>query len=320
MGSSRPLVSVVIPTYNRARLVQEAVASVLAQSYRPLELIVVDDGSTDATGAALAGRPEVRVLSQPHTGMPGQARNAGARLARGEYLAFLDSDDLWQPPKLERQVAAATQAGAAIWHTRERWVRSGRVVSQRSQRHRRSGDLFTDSLRKCVIGPSTVLLQRAAFTRAGGFREDLEIAEDYELWLRLTARYPVGYLDQELVIKRAGHSDQLSERYGQIEIFRLRALRRPGRGRSLRRRVPAPRRLRGAGAQGADLRRRLPQARPAGRRPELRGPGAPLGGRPGRRSRASGGGWRLNAAATLPVAAAMAAVDGQALPRQLWVR
>ena len=224
MGSSRPLVSVVIPTYNRARLVQEAVASVLAQSYRPLELIVVDDGSTDATGAALAGRPEVRVLSQPHTGMPGQVRNAGVRLARGEYLAFLDSDDLWQPPKLERQVAAAAAAGDAIWHTRERWERSGRVISQRSQRHRRRGDLFADSLRKCVIGPSTVLLHRAAFTHAGGFREDLEIAEDYELWLRLTARYPVGYLDQELVIKRAGHSDQLSERYGQIEIFRLRAL------------------------------------------------------------------------------------------------
>ena len=214
----------VIPTYNRARLVQEAVASVLAQSYRPLELIVVDDGSTDATGAALAGRREVRLLRQWHTGMPGQVRNAGVRLARGEFLAFLDSDDLWQPRKLERQVAAATAAGGTIWHTRERWVRSGRVISQRSQRHRRSGDLFEESLRKCVVGPSTVLLHRAAFIRAGGFREELEVAEDYELWLRLTARYRVGYLDQELVIKRAGHADQLSERYGQIEIFRLRAL------------------------------------------------------------------------------------------------
>ena len=224
MRSSTPLVSVVIPTYNRASLVREAVASVLAQSYRPLELIVVDDGSTDATGDSLALRPEVRVLRQPHTGMPGQARNAGVRLARGEYLAFLDSDDLWLPHKLERQVAAATAAGGAIWHARERWVRSGRVLSQRSQRHRRSGDLFADSLRKCVIGPSTALLRRAVFEQAGGFREDLEIAEDYELWLRLTAHYPVGYLEQELVIKRAGHSDQLSERYGQIEIYRLRAL------------------------------------------------------------------------------------------------
>lgn len=224
-----PLVSVVIPTYNRAHLVREAAASVLAQSYRPLELIVVDDGSTDAAvteaaAAALARRAEVRVLRQAHTGMPGQARNAGARLARGEYLAFLDSDDLWLPQKLALQVAAARAAGDQISHTRERWVRRGRVISQRSQRHRRSGDLFADSLRKCVIGPSTVLLQRALFEAAGGFREDLEIAEDYELWLRLTARCRVGYVAQELAIKRAGHAGQLSERYGQIEIFRLRAL------------------------------------------------------------------------------------------------
>ena len=225
MPSCGPLVSVVIPTYNRAELVREAVASVLAQNYRPLELIVVDDGSDDATGDTLARYPEVRVLRQAHTGMPGQVRNAGARLARGEYLAFLDSDDLWLPQKLARQVPAATAAGAAISHTRERWVRSGRVISQRTQRHRRSGDLFADSLRKCVIGPSTVLLRRALFEQAGGFREDLEIAEDYELWLRLTARHLVGYVEQELVIKRAGHPDQLSERYGQIEIFRLRALR-----------------------------------------------------------------------------------------------
>lgn len=224
MAPASPLVSVVIPTYNRAELVQEAVDSVLAQSYRPLELIVVDDGSTDATAAALARRPALRTLRQEHTGMPGQVRNAGARLARGDYLAFLDSDDLWLPHKLAQQMAAAQAAGDVISHTRERWVRGGRVISQRSQRHRRRGDLFPDSLRKCVIGPSTVLLRRAVFEQAGGFREDLEIAEDYELWLRLTARYRVGYVTQELVIKRAGHAGQLSERYGQIEIFRLRAL------------------------------------------------------------------------------------------------
>ena len=99
------------------------------------------------------------------------------------------------------------------------------MVSQRAQHHRWSGDLFADSLRKCVIGPSTVLLRRTVFEAAGGFREDLQVAEDYELWLRLTARHRVGYLDRELVIKRAGHGDQLSERFGQIEIFRLRALR-----------------------------------------------------------------------------------------------
>ena len=222
---SQPLVSVVIPAYNRAALLREAVASVLAQSYAAFELIVVDDGSTDATAAFLRTACEVRLVRQDHTGMPGQARNAGARVARGEYLAFLDSDDLWLPHKLAVQVAAAAAAGDAINHTRERWLRGGRVISQRGHRHRRSGDLFTDSLRKCIIGPSTVLLRREVFEAAGGFREDLEIAEDYELWLRLTARHPVGYVERESVIKRAGHGDQLSERYGHIELFRLHALR-----------------------------------------------------------------------------------------------
>ena len=220
-----PLVSVVIPTYNRAALLREAVASVLAQSYAAFELIVVDDGSTDATAAFLRTARAVRLVRQDHTGMPGQARNAGARAARGEYLAFLDSDDLWLPHKLAVQVAAAAAAGDAINHTRERWLRGGRVISQRGQRHRRSGDLFADSLRKCIIGPSTVLLRREVFEATGGFRDDLEIAEDYELWLRLTARHPVGYVERESVIKRAGHGDQLSERYGHIELFRLRALR-----------------------------------------------------------------------------------------------
>ncbi len=246
--SHAPLVSVVIPTYNRAHLVRAAVESVLAQTYRPLELIVVDDGSTDATGRVLAACGSVRVVRQTHTGMPGQARNAGARLARGEYLAFLDSDDLWLPQKLELQVAAATAGGEVLHHTRERWERSGRVVSQRAQRHRRCGDLFLDSLRKCVIGPSTVLLRRAVFAAAGGFREHLQIAEDYELWLWLTARYPVGYLERALVIKRAGHGDQLSERYGQIEIFRLQALRALLEGG----RLPAHRQA----AAGAELARK----------------------------------------------------------------
>lgn len=223
MGS-QPLVSVIIPTYNRADLLREAVASVRRQSYAPLELIVVDDGSTDATAASLRPLSDARLVRQDHTGLPGQARNAGARVARGEYLAFLDSDDLWLPHKLAVQLPVARAAGAAVTHTRERWIRNGRVVSQRRQRHRRSGDLFAESLRKCVIGPSTVLLRRGAFEEAGGFREDLEIAEDYELWLRLTARYPVAYVERESVIKRAGHGDQLSERYGHIELFRLRAL------------------------------------------------------------------------------------------------
>ena len=99
------------------------------------------------------------------------------------------------------------------------------MVSQTSQRHKREGDIFEDSLVKCIIGPSTVIMKKELFEKQGGFREDLEIAEDYELWLRITADIPVAYIDEPLVIKRAGDWPQLSEKYGQIEIFRINALK-----------------------------------------------------------------------------------------------
>ncbi len=224
------MISVVIPSYNRLPLLQQAVESVFHQTCDQVELILVDDGSTDGTegfGAALAtDKPNVHYLRLEHSGMPGQVRNAGARLAGGKYLAFLDSDDLWQSEKLARQLAFFEQhPEIRICHTREVWLRGGKEVSQAGQRHARSGHIFPDALKKCIIGPSTVMLERSLFEELGGFREDLEIAEDYELWLRLTNPCPVGYIDEPLVIKRGGHADQLSEKYGQIEIFRIEALK-----------------------------------------------------------------------------------------------
>jgi len=223
-----PRVSVVIPTYNRLSLLREAVFSVLQQTQPPAELIVADDGSGDCTGEyvqALEAPFPVRYVHLPHCGLPGKVRNAGARPAVGEYLAFLDSDDLWRPQKLARQIAFFVEnPGIGICHTRELWRRGKKTVSQAGQRHRRSGWIFADALKKCIIGPSTVMMRRELFERFGGFREDLEIAEDYELWLRITTEHPVGYVEEPLVIKRAGHADQLSEKYGQIEIFRIRAL------------------------------------------------------------------------------------------------
>ncbi|UCF99790.1 MAG: glycosyltransferase family 2 protein, partial [Spirochaetaceae bacterium] len=189
-------------------------------------------GSTDGTDKfclnQLRENPDTfRYLNLSHTGLPGKVRNAGAREAEGEYLAFLDSDDLWKPEKLSRQIAFFEEhPKIQICHTREIWQRGDRIVSQAGQKHRRSGYIFADSLKKCIIGPSTVMMRRELFEEFGGFREDLEIAEDYELWLRISAKYPVGYIDEPLVIKRGGHPGQLSEKYGQIEIFRIRALLR----------------------------------------------------------------------------------------------
>jgi glycosyltransferase involved in cell wall biosynthesis len=221
-------ITTIIPTFDRLPLLREAVSSVLAQHYHPLELIVADDGSTDGTAGyvqSLNNTENLRYLQIPHCGMPGKVRNAGARLVTGEYIAFLDSDDLWMPEKLARQIAFFEQnPEIQICHTREIWQRGEKIVSQAGQRHRRFGNIFGDSLKKCIIGPSTVMMRRELFEEFGGFREDLEIAEDYELWLRITASYLVGYIDEPLVIKRGGHADQLSEKHGQIEIFRIRAL------------------------------------------------------------------------------------------------
>lgn len=256
--SGHPLASVIIPTYNRKPLVLEAVDSVLQGTFTDFELIVVDDGSSDGTVEALLQRgftkgypcisahatsqsdhyspahsnpsPPVILLSLPHTGFPGLVRNRGAQVARGTYIAFLDSDDLWLPQKLELQLKAHREAIARgqryrISHTRELWIRKGRIVSQRKQKHNREGDVFLDALKKCILGPSTVMMEKSLFLEAGGFREDLQIAEDYELWLRITCDEPVLYLEEPLIIKRGGAPDQLSLAYPFIEPFRLKALK-----------------------------------------------------------------------------------------------
>ena len=224
--ASKPIVSVVIPTYNRPGLTVEAVESVLAQTFCDFEIVVVDDGSIDDTAEVVRqiNDPRFRLLQIDHTGMPGYARNRGVENARGTKVAFLDSDDLWVPVKLERQIAVMLESSFSLVHTRELWLRDGREISQAGQSHRREGAIFEDSLRKCIIGPSTVMIERPLFERLGGFREDLEIAEDYELWLRLTCREEVGYIDTPFTVKRAGHGEQLSEKYGHIELFRIRAL------------------------------------------------------------------------------------------------
>lgn len=231
-----PLVSVVIPTYNRAELLKEAVWSVFNQSFRDMELIVVDDGSTDNTqevlrqldkeNASILGPIPFIYLRQDHRGMPGQVRNHAVQAASGKYIAFLDSDDVWIPEKLEHQLALFKAGPPRLVHTRELWLREGKEISQKGQTHQRRGDIFNDALHKCIIGPSTVMMERLLFEETGGFREDLEIAEDYEYWLRITAEQEVGYLDEALTIKRAGGWSQLSEKYGYIEIFRIQALRR----------------------------------------------------------------------------------------------
>jgi glycosyltransferase involved in cell wall biosynthesis len=197
------------------------------------------DPAREGVAPSVAEPPSVRVVHTAHCGFPGAARNRGVREAAGQLLAFLDSDDRWLPGKLQAQIplhrpetgdgpvdpASGSPIPARFSHTRERWVRNGREVSQRSQRHRRAGDIFLDALVKCIVGPSTVMIETALYRTTGGFREDLEVAEDYEYWLRLLATTPVAYVDRPLTVKQAGPWEQLSEKYGEIERFRIAALR-----------------------------------------------------------------------------------------------
>jgi glycosyltransferase involved in cell wall biosynthesis len=219
-----PLVSVIIPTYNRAGLVKEAVASVLAQTYRDFEIVVVDDGGTDGTGEALAPWPAVRLLRHASRRGVAAARNTGIAAARGEWLAFLDSDDLWRPEKLARQIFwLESQPELVICQTDETWVRRGIRVNKPLSHRQAGGRIFLPSLARCLISPSAAILHRRLLADHGGFDATLPAAEDYDLWLRLTWRYEVGLVDEPLVIKRGGHPDQLSAQWG-IDRFRIRAL------------------------------------------------------------------------------------------------
>ncbi len=225
-----PEVSVIIPTWNRRAMVSEAIASVLAQTGARFELIVIDDGSTDGTLddliplAAQARENPVRIEGSPHRG-PAAARNRGVELACAPLIAFLDSDDLWSPGKLARQLAfMRAHPEYAIAQTQEVWIRGGRRVNPGRRHLKRSGDIFADSLRCCLISPSAVMMRTELFRSSGGFDASMAACEDYDLWLRILVDHDVNLLDEPLVTRRAGHLDQLSATTPALDRFRILAL------------------------------------------------------------------------------------------------
>lgn len=220
-------VSVIIPTWNRAQSLLHALASVYAQTVTAHEVIVVDDGSTDDSRRLVGDRyPDVRYITQANRGVS-SARNAGLGAATGQWLAFLDSDDRWLPAKLERQLAAlASRPENRVCHTEEIWIRHGRRVNQMKKHAKYGGHIFRHCLPRCVISPSSVVIHRDIFTSIGTFDEALPACEDYDLWLRICAVYPVLYLDEPLIIKYGGHEDQLSRRYWGMDRYRVHALER----------------------------------------------------------------------------------------------
>jgi len=218
-------ISVVIPAHNRASLLPRALRSVLAQTLPPLEIIVVDDGSSDPTRQLIEQHfPRVRYLYQANQGVS-SARNRGIEAAHGDWIALLDSDDEWLPEKLRLQMQALqAQPGIRLCHTEEIWIRNGRRVNAMNKHAKGGGLIFRQCLPRCVISPSAALIHRSLLNEAGLFDEALPACEDYDLWLRVCAREPVSFVETPQIMKYGGHQDQLSRRFWGMDRFRIQAM------------------------------------------------------------------------------------------------
>ena len=228
--SVNDLISVILPTFNRAGYLKRAINSVIDQHRKPDELIIIDDGSTDNSArvieeACMQAEFPVHLLHQENSGAAA-ARNAGILKARGELLCFLDSDDWWDPRKIAFQAAEHEKnPGIHISHTREIWFRNGVRVNQKKKHAPPNGFIFSACLKMCVVGMSTVMVRRNLFDRFGLFDIELPCCEDYDLWLRVARQVPFLLVDHALTLKEGGRPDQLSRIYRQgMDRFRIRSL------------------------------------------------------------------------------------------------
>lgn len=220
-------ISVIVPTFNRGGFLTRALNSVLAQAFAVKEIIVVDDGSTDNTQALVTKNyPQIIYLQQENRGVSA-ARNRGINAANSDWLAFLDADDCWHRQKLAKQrEALLNNSDYRLCHTNEVWYKNNQHVNQRQHHRKYGGWIFQRCLERCLISPSSVLVHRNVLTTCGLFDEALPACEDYDLWLRITAVYPVLYVEQPLTIKHGGHPDQLSKKYKAMDRFRIYALKK----------------------------------------------------------------------------------------------
>lgn len=218
-------VSVIIPTFNRAHTLPRALDSVLGQTLRTDTIIVIDDGSTDETTQIVSEHyPDLTYIRQKNRGVS-TARNKGIMMTDSDWVTFLDSDDEWLPEKLERQMTALEQQPEMkICHTDEIWIRNGKRVNPMKKHAKSGGWIFQKCLPLCCVSPSSVMIHRSLFDDVGLFDESLSVCEDYDLWLRIAARYSFLYLSEKLTVKYGGHEDQLSRKHWGMDRFRIRAL------------------------------------------------------------------------------------------------
>ncbi len=232
--NKRYFVSVIIPNYNRKESFQKAVLSVLNQSYKLFELITIDDGSDVKlieenkkfinTIQEKYNDVDIKFLENKENKGVSYSRNKGIKEAKGDYIALLDSDDLWLPKKLEFQIKFIQQTNFRVVHTEEIWIRKGVRVNPMKKHKKEGGDIFYRSLELCLMSPSSIILEKTIFDDYGYFDESMPVCEDYDLWLRITSKEKVGFIEKPLIIKYGGHADQLSKKYEAMDRWRVYSL------------------------------------------------------------------------------------------------
>lgn len=217
-------ITVVIPTYNRYRLLKRAILSVLAQTQQVDEIIVVDDGSDDETLQIQKDFPQITYIYQENSGVS-SARNVGIKNAKNEWIAFLDSDDEWHKDKIEEQMAFHKKNPEILMsYTDELWIRNDVAVKIPKKFKKYGGEIFKECLSHCIIAPSATLIHQSLLDECGYFDEDMEVCEDYDLWLRVAFSNKIGLVDKKLIIKYAGHEEQLSFKHWGMDRFRVQTL------------------------------------------------------------------------------------------------
>jgi glycosyltransferase involved in cell wall biosynthesis len=205
-----PAVSVIVTTYDYGRFLAGALDSVLSQTFGDLEVIVVDDGSTDGTEAVVApylAEPRLRYEWTAHVGAS-RARNIGIRLAQAPLIAFLDADDRWLPHKLERQLAVfRADPELGVVYGRRLMIDEEGYPFEHAQPPHHRGRVLPELFRRNFVCFSSGVVRREVFDDVGVFDEELPLAMDYDLWLRVALRYPFDFVDEPVVLYRTGHAN-----------------------------------------------------------------------------------------------------------------